>query len=156
MCYCEHMGNLLLFCILLTNLILLAVFAFGFMKFRSIYRDILEFITPPAENEPSKLANVCQSLSEMVGRSLVAQVKGFLMGKQSGEVRGANAEIGAGLDQTALGGIVNMLPKSVKRSLIKNPALLDYAMGFMAKHAGGSPALENHDNGSNHQVKFKL
>ena len=148
--------NTLLTAILATNLIFLACFFFAFLKIRGIYKQFIDFVTPPAVNTPSKLALVCQTLSEMVGKALVASLKAFFLGSKSGEVRGANAEIGAGLDTTALGGLVNMLPKSVRSSLIKNPALLDYAMSFMNKNKGGSPGAGSQDNGTNHQVKFKL
>lgn len=159
----ELYMNLLLAGILLTNIILLAGLAIAFLKIRSIYSDIraqfIDFVTPPADNKPSKLSLVVEAMSEMVGRSLVASLKGFLMGSKSGEVRADNAEAGRAMDGGALGGIIQMLPKSVKQSLIKNPALLDLAMGFMAKQGNGAggagrPAGSNHSETS--QVKFKL
>lgn len=158
------MNNILLSCILLTNLIFLACFAYAFFKIRKlsgeirgIYQDIVEFITPEALDKPSKLATVCEALSEMVGRSLIASLKAFLMGSKSGEVRAANAETGAGIDASPLGAIVGMLPKSVRSSLIKNPQLLDMAINFMQKrgNSAGAPNLANSPS-SNSQVKFKL
>jgi uncharacterized protein YneF (UPF0154 family) len=147
--------NILLALILLVNVIILCGFAYAFVKIRGVFREFKEFITPPAENQPSKLALVCESLSEMIGRSLVASLKGFLMGAKSAEVRGANAEVGAGIDASPIGAIVGMLPKSVRANLIKNPQLIDMAIGFMQKRSGQTaPASDN--NHSNTQVKFKL
>lgn len=149
--------NILLACILLVNLIFLAGFALVCIKLMHIYRDILDFIMPPNKNTPSKLANVCEAFSEMMGRSLVASLKAFLMGKKSGEVRQENAETGAEIDAGPLGAIVGALPKSIRSSLIKNPQLVDLALNFMSKrNAGkaGSVAGNNHTDAA--QVKFNL
>ena len=147
--------NILLACILLTNVLLLAGLCLAFLKIRGVFREFKDFITPPGENKPSKLALVCEALSEMIGRRLIASLKGFLMGSKSVEVRQANAEVGAGIDASPLGAIVGMLPKSVRASLIKNPQLLDYALNFMAKR-GNSSGLSPENNHSSSQVKFKL
>jgi hypothetical protein len=120
-----------------------------------IYRDIIDFITPPAENIPSKLANVCEALSEMMGRSLVASLKAFLMGKKSGEVRQENAEQGAEIDAGPIGALVGILPKSVRSTLVKNPQLVDLAINFMSKRNAGKPAPGNNHN-EPEQVKFNL
>ena len=147
--------NILLACILLSNVLLLVGLCFAFLKIRGIFREFKEFITPPGDKQPSKLALVCEALSEMIGRSLVASLKGFLMGAKSAEVRQGNAEVGAGLDASPIGAIVCMLPKSVRASLIKNPQLIDISLNFMAKRCGNSaPAVS--DNHSNTQVKFDL
>jgi hypothetical protein len=148
--------NILLACILLTNLIFLVSFCLIFLKIRSVYRGIVEFITPPAENQPSKLATVCETLSEMIGRSLVASLKTFLMGKKSGEVRAENAEKGQEIDSSPVGAIVGMLPKSVRASLIKNPALLDYAINFMSKRGTGNQPGSGGNHTELNQAKFKL
>jgi hypothetical protein len=130
---------------------------FAFLKIRGIYKQFVDFITPPAENQPSKLATVCEALSEMIGRSLVASLKAFLMGSKSGEIRQANAETGAGIDASPIGALVGMLPKSVRASLIKNPQLLDMALNFMQRNKGGQfPARPPDSNHSSSQVKFKL
>jgi hypothetical protein len=150
--------NILLAAILLTNVIFLAGFILVFFKIRSVYQQFIDFVTPPAENQPSKLANVCEALSEMIGRSLVASLKTFLMGKKSGEVRAENAEKGQEIDASPVGAIVGMLPKSVRASLIKNPALLDYALSFMARKGGAASNTSgaNTSHLSDNQAKFKL
>lgn len=147
--------NILLSCILLSNVLLLAGLGLAFIKIRSVFREFKDFITPPADKQPSKLALVCEALSEMIGRSLVASLKGFLMGAKSAEVRQGNAEVGAGIDASPIGAIVNMLPKSVRASLIKNPQLIDMALNFMAKRGGNSSPVVS-DNHSSSQVKFDL
>ena len=136
--------------------------AYAFLKIRNVSRDIqqqfLDFVTPQAENKPSKLALVCESLSEMIGRSLVASLKAFLMGSKSGEVRQANAETGAGIDASPIGAIVGMLPKSVRASLIKNPQLLDMALGFMQKrgNASNTSGANTSHVSDNHSQQFKF
>lgn len=146
--------NILLTLILLCNVLILGGIAYAFLKIRNVYHEFKDFITPSSETTPSKLAMVFESISEMFGRSMVASLKGFLMGAKSGEVRGANAEIGASIDSSAIGAIVGMLPKSVRSSLIKNPQLLDYALGFMNKRGGESKPGSNHQEAT--AAKFKL
>ena len=155
--------NILLAGILLINICIFGSIIVAFLIIRSVSREFREFITPQAENTPSRIAMVFQSISEMFGRSMVASLKGFMMGAKSGEVRQANAETGEAIGASPIGALVDMLPKSVKRSLIKNPQLLDMAMGFMAKqgHPGsglpGSGQLgDNHNHQSSSPVKFKL
>lgn len=146
--------NILLTLILLTNLTILASLAYAFLKIRGVYNEFRDFITPSSESTPSKLAQVCEAFSEMLGRSLVASLKAFLMGSKSGEVRQANAEVGAGIDASPLGTIVGMLPKSVRSSLIKNPQLLDYALNFMNRQKQTLSIPGN--NGQLNQKKFDL
>ena len=150
--------NILLFCILLTNVILLASLGLAFLKIRNVFREFKDFITPSGENKPSKLAMTCEALSEMIGRSLISSLKGFLMGAKSAEVRQGNAEVGAGLDASPIGALVGMLPKSVRASLIKNPQLIDMALNFMQKKVitGSNSSLASNNNHERSQVKFDL
>jgi hypothetical protein len=134
--------------------LILGGLTYAFLKIRNVFKEFKEFITPPNENTASKLALVSESIAEMFGRALVASLKGFLMGSKSGEVRAANAEIGAGVDASPIGAIVSMLPKSVRASLIKNPQLLDYALNLMNKKGNQSTPGSNHQEST--QVKFKL
>ena len=139
--------------ILLCFLMFLATIFVVYLKFRSIYSQIIDFVSPPGDNKPSQLARVAEALSEMVGRAVVASLKGFLMGQKSIEVRQGNAEAGEAVSQSPLGGIVNILPASIKKSLIKNPQLLDLALGYINRQNDNSP-------GGNHQradkAKFNL
>lgn len=150
--------NILLAGVLLINLCIFGSIIFAFTKIRGVSREFREFITPQSDNAPSRLAMVFQSISEMFGRSMVASLKGFMMGAKSGEVRQANAETGEAIGASPIGALVDMLPKSVKRSLIKNPQLLDLAMGFMAKQGQGpgGQSNDNHNYQSASPVKFKL
>lgn len=150
--------NILLAAILLTNVILLASLGLAFLKIRNVFREFKDFITPTGENKPSKLAMTCEALSEMIGRSLVASLKGFLMGAKSAEVRQGNAVVGDGIDASPIGGIVAMLPKSVRASLIKNPQLIDMALNFISKRGsiGSNSSLASNNNHEKSQVKFDL
>jgi hypothetical protein len=131
----------------------LAGLFFTFIKIRSVFREFKDFITPPGENKPSKLALVVESITELMGRSLVAHLKAMLMGTKSGDAKADMAATGEMIDASPLGMIVNLLPKSVKRSLIKNPQILDYAMGILAKKQAPS---DNHSGEMPSQVKFNL
>lgn len=76
------------------------------------------------------------------------------MGQKSLEVRQANAETSEQIGESPLGGIVNLLPKSLKKSLIKNPQLLDMAINYMQRQ--GTRGNNGHSGAVSSPVKFKL
>lgn len=127
----------LLSVITLCFLVFLALSFYVLLKIRAKYREIVDFVTPLSNGQPSQLAVVSEALAEMVGRAIVASLRGFLLGQKSIEARQANAEAGEAMTASPLGGIVNMLPVSLKKSLIKNPQLLDLAMGYLSKTGAG-------------------
>lgn len=149
----------LLSVITLCLLVFLASFLVVLIKIRRKYNDIVDFITPPGDKLPSKLAQVSEALSEMIGRAIVASLRGFLLGQKSIEARQANAEAGEAVESSPLGGLVNILPISLKKSLIKNPQMLDLAMGFLSRSggSGGSSGMgASAGAGGNHQTNPKI
>lgn len=148
--------NILLTCILLTNVILLVVILLAFVKIRQTWRDIIAFITPVKENEPSRLAQTISTISDMIARALVAQLKTTFMGKESGQVRGEQA---VELDIVAasnplLGIALNTIP-GLKKTLRRNPALIDFAMRKLGQTVINQPVVTP-NNGHDSQVKFNL
>jgi len=156
--------NILLTAILLCNVALLAVIAYAFIKISRVYRTIIEFITPPAPGEPSALAQTASNISDMVARALIAQVKGYLMGLQSGTVRAENAEAldtalsVAGQANPLIGAVANI--PGVKKLLRKNPGLLDLAIQQFLKSRGPSsvpgPGPGPGPGSNHHQTTFKI
>lgn len=147
---------MMLAAILLVLLVFLALSFYILIKIRSKYREIVDFITPPGDKQPSQLAVVSEALAEMVGRAIVASLRGFLLGQKSIETRQANAQAEGELTTSPLGGLVNMLPISLKKSLIKNPQLLDLAMGFMSRSGGSGGNGRTGGSGPSSQPKFNL
>ena len=92
----------------------------------------------------------------MIGRAIVASLRGFLLGQKSIDARQANAEAGEAMTASPMGGIVNMLPISLKKSLVKNPQLLDLAMGFLSRPGGSGGNGRTVGAGPSSQPKFKL
>lgn len=131
------MVNILLSLILTCFVVFLALTFYILLKIRRKYTDIVDFITPTHDNEASALAKTFEAISEMVGRAIVASIKAWLIGQKSIEVRQGHAEAGEALSMSPLGGLVNILPNSLKKSLIKNPQLIDMAMGYINRNNGG-------------------
>lgn len=151
------MNSILLTAILLVLLIFLALSFYIILKIRAKYREIISFITPSGNNQPSQLAAVSEALSEMIGRAIVASLRGFLLGQKSIETRQATAAAGEEMTASPIGGLVNMLPVSLKKSLIKNPQLLDLAMGFLSKSGGsGGNGHTISTGGPSSKPKFNL
>lgn len=145
--------NILLSLILVLFLSLTVTGVILFLKLSSILR---EFITPPAENQPSPLANTIDAMGTIIARSIVAQIKGFMMGLQSADRRAENAiqgDIAEGLaNQNPIGSLLTSFP-ALRKTLRRNPQLIDMALSALGNKFG-------HANGNNHssgtQVKFKL
>lgn len=136
--------------VLILNLVVLCIAVGAWLTVRRIRREIetakaafSDFITPAAPDSPSQLAKAIDAVSQMFARSIAASVKGTLMGMQSGAVRGETAIQGALLQDTAaqagLGALLSSFP-AVSRTLKKNPALFDMAMGFLANRANKAAA----------------
>jgi hypothetical protein len=119
--------------------------------------QIKAFIIPEDDKTPSALAKSLEVASDMVARSIMAQGKSFLMGLQSGQKRGENAveaDIAEGQRGNPLIGLVSSFP-ALKKTLRRNPALLDMALGFLARKQS-APVLSGGNGGQSEQVKFKL
>lgn len=145
------MTNILLFVLIglvaLLVALLLYVLIRVYIEYAKINEVVKTFITPPEEGKPSALAMTSQAFAEIIARSMMAQAKGFLMGLQSGETRGKQAIAGDvvqdSLGASPLAAILGSFP-SLKKSLRRNPQLLDLAMGMLTKgNSGGGGSSNN-------------
>jgi len=154
--------NIILILILASILALSVIFFLIFRKIRDVQNVFTQFITPADEKTPSALAKTAEIFSDMMARSVMAQAKSFLMGLQSGQKRAEAAIQGdiaqdlAGQGGNPLGAVLSSFP-AVKKTLRRNPQLMDLALSYLANKVGtsgsGGPGPGNNHND---QVKFKL
>jgi len=149
--------------ILVVNGLVLAVILYAFFKISRTYNQIVDFfsswLTPAEEGKQSPAGELLTAVSENLARSIVLQAKTTFMGKQSGDVRGETAvmadiaEDALAAKNPLLSGLLNSFP-TLKKSLRRNPQLLNYALskltGSTGAPAGGNSQV--HET----QVKFKL
>jgi len=127
---------------------LLCVFLIAGVKIKRIYEGIVAFITPAEQGKASPLAQVVEIAGGNFAKQVVALGKAHLMGKASGEARaqaGVEADINEDLlaaTNPAIGAILNQMP-ALRKTLRRNPALLDMALSVLAKKAGGQAAQGN-------------
>ncbi len=153
--------NILLAVIAVLLLVIVAFLVVTTLKIRYLFANVKAFLTPPSENEPSPLAGVGSALADMMARSLAAQIKATFMGKQSGDVRAEQAVM-ADIAQDALAdrmplaaGILESFP-TLKKSLRRNPALLDFALSKLAGMGAGQAANGGNGGTPASSPKFKL
>lgn len=136
--------NLLLAAILLVNVAVLTLLLLSFVKIkrvfgefqafiiksdadiRGVFGEFQSFITPVDEKTPSGLAQFIQTMSDMIGRSIVALLKTTFMGKASGDARAEQA-IDFEIAQAA-SPLLSMAVKAVPalgKMLKRNPDLTD-------------------------------
>ena len=150
---------------MITNILLAFVVAWivGFSAVvwwlsRRFMRTLKLFIEPESEGQPSPLAKVTDATASMFARAVIAQGKGLLMGLQSGAVRAEKAitaDIQEGIaQQNPLGAMLTSFP-ALRKSLRRNPALMDVALQLFRR--GGSQVREMNNNGGNgEQPRFKF
>lgn len=133
-----------------------------FREYRSIRDSFTAFVTPIEKDKPSPLATVIDSASVMVARAIMAQLKTYLMGVQSGAVRGEKglqADIAQdAMNGTPLGSVLSAFP-TLRKSLRRNPGLVDIALGLLANRIGSSvnSGLSNSvSNGGSPQFSLKI
>ena len=148
------MINYLLFAILTLVLVVFAwTWLYLFRKTRSIQRSIADFVTPPGENQPSKLDVFLAGYARQFGQIIAMEAKTTIMGKMSGDSRGAVAVQGAMLQDIAakqspiLSALLDHSPRLAK-TLAKNPALTNMALNILAG-AAKPPEGGNHNAGVN-------
>lgn len=151
--------NILVALVLLAVVGAIGIITYIFIKVRSVANDIKAFIYPLEEGKPSALAESAQVVADMVARSMVAQVKTTLMGMESGLVRSQKALDGAVVDDMIaqsnplISGLLSAFP-NVRKMIKKNPALLDSAIGLLAKSKIAQPTSSG--NGQGKITEFKL
>ena len=149
--------TILLACILLIMTILLCGLLYAFLKIRQISRSAVSFCTSLDEKQPSQLACVVEAASSMIGRSVVASLKAYLIGAKGNEAREANGVVRESIDASPLGGLVSMLPKKAISSLVKNPQLLDMAMNLFSKPGtGGGGGNGGNGSSASPRARFNL
>lgn len=138
--------------------LLIAGLLFGFSRKLYQFENVIRsFVTPIDEKTGSPLAKVTESAADMIARSIMAQAKGFMLGLQSGQKRAetaiqADIAEGSGLGASPLGAVLESFP-ALKKTLRRNPQLIDMAMGYLSRKKGVA-AGSSSDNGQ--QPKFKL
>jgi len=142
----EHVPNLLIAALLLGQIVFIVwITAVCRGKIRELQSTIREFVTPKGPEEASPLANVVDVGADMVARAVTARIKTSLMGSQSGQVRqekaieGAIAEDVVRAAHPLAGTLLDAMPE-LRKTLKKNPALLDFALsklGAMSQAPAG-------------------
>lgn len=137
-------------------------------RYQKIYADLRDsftaFLSPAEDGKASALATMTDAAAQMIARAMAMQIKAMLMGMQSGQVRGEKAEQGEmaleqlqGSPLAALGNYAG-----IRRSLRKNPGLMDLALQFLpgilaGKGGQGAGPGGSGDNGAGAgAVRFKL
>jgi len=155
----EQVTHLLIAALLLGQAVLtgwIAVVCRG--KIRELQTTIRTFVTPKGPEEASPLASVVDVGADMVARAVTARIKTSLMGQQSGQIRqekavdGAIAEDMVRAAHPLAGTLLDQMPE-LRKTLRKNPGLLDFALSKLAnmqQPAPSTPQLNpnNPNNGS--------
>jgi len=148
--------SLLLLAVLTSTIVLLA------LAVRKIWREIVSFITPRAENEESPLAVVLDAVSHRAGQAVAMEVKTTFMGKESGLKRGEQAVAGdlamdlAADQQPLIAGLLDGFP-TLKKRLLKNPALISAALSLLGGNGkGGGQAPAGGGGGGTNQSAFRF
>lgn len=159
---------------ILLGLLVLGMLAFGVVgwfvwrRLTSAYREVLSeyegakaefltFVSPAGDGQPSPLARFVEASASTIGRAVVAQAKTTLMGLSSGVVRGEKAIEGAMAEDVAeqlpLGAALLSSFPQVRKSLRRNPGLIDLALPLLAKFGAGKEPVPS--NGSS-SPRFKF
>ncbi len=142
--------------ILLTLILvfMVAICITGMLMYRRLRRTVTEFVTPISDDQPSPLAMTIDSVASMIARANVAQAKATFMGMGSGAARAEKGLQGdIALDVAAQeGGLVGLLANfpTVRKSIKRNPALLDVAMNILANSGA------NRGNTASAKPRFNL
>lgn len=142
------MTNILLTLNAILLVLIFSVLTYAVIKIWRVYQGFRSFITAPDDKTPSAFAQTVEASGEIIARALVAQAKATFMGKQSGQARGEQSLQGAFIQDQAsqlggpaglLAGVLTSFP-AVRKVLIKNPGLIDLALGMINKKGGAAAA----------------
>ena len=140
------------------------VFILCVVTVRKLWREVVQFITPPAENEPSALALLFAQLAHQGGQAIAMEIKTTFMGKESGMKRGEQALAGdvltdvVGAQSPIMGAILDGFP-TLKKRILKNPGLVGAALnlvGGMAKSGTVGKGPAGGGGAGNHQSAFHI
>lgn len=129
--------------VLVVNCVILSIVFIAFRQFVEIRKQFEIFTTSPGDGKPSPLAEVIQASSEILARSILAQAKTTLMGFKSGMAkaeRGIQGDLAEGIaEQAGFGSVLDAIP-GARKSLRKNPGLIDIALSFLGNRSNGNHA----------------
>lgn len=152
--------NILLLLILISNVALVALIGLGALVGARWARQIHQFLTPAGEGQPSPAYHAIDAVAAILARAITAQVKTTLMGKSSGEARAEQAVMADIAEDTLdqklplAGAILNSFPR-LRKSLRRNPALLDLALSQFSK-MGTQSGVGNGSAPVGQSPRFKL
>ena len=140
----EHGLNIAILLVLLAQTGLIVVLAALFVtKAAVINAQLVAFVSPVSEGAPSPLATIVETTADMFSRSMMASAKMTFAGLSSGAVRQEAAIAGdIAVDMATMNpvieGLLSSFP-SLKKTLRKNPALLDLAVAKLTEKIGSGP-----------------
>lgn len=157
--------NWLLAVNILIFVVISGAFIAGYLFFRRIENEIREFLSAPGNGQPSPLTQTFDSFATLLARSMAVEVKTTIGGIMSGKVRGEAATEGdiamadMAIDSPVLAGVIDMLPKSVRKAAKRNPEVARFIMDKVANSIGSqSSKVLNITTGSGNgsRPKFNL
>jgi len=144
----EHLPSLVIASLLLGQIVFIAwITAVCRGKLRDLQETFGEFVRPKGPEEASPLANCVDVGADMVARAVTARIKTSLMGSQSGQVRQEKAVEGAIAEDVAraahplAGTLLDAMPE-LRKTLRKNPALLDFALSKLSAMTQQQPQAD--------------
>lgn len=150
--------NILIACLITIILFALGYFAYKLRRFEQAFAS---FVTAPDEKTPSLFASTVDNISRTVGHGVAIELKTTFMGIQSGAKRAEQAVMNDIVQDTVqeasplAGAVLESFP-SLKKTIAKNPALLDVllsrVMGGMASKTNNGGA--NGGDYSNRLAKY--
>jgi len=141
----EHGFNIAILVTLLVQLgIIVGLVAVITSKVRAMNDQVVSFVSPVSDEVGSPLSTLVETTSDMFARAIMARAKMTFAGLTSGVVRG-EAAVTADISEDVarmnpvVDGILNSFP-ALKKTLRKNPALFDFAIGKLVERFAGPGA----------------
>ena len=151
----EHVLNMVIITIMLAQSavagVIVVVCLSKLAAFKAQVNDYVAqmslFVSPVAEGQPSPLAATAEVGAEMIARAVMARAKMTFAGLSSGVVRQEKAVEGDIAEDMArmspiVDGLLDSFP-ALKKTLRKNPALLDMALSKLGQLQGNRSGAVN-------------
>ena len=149
----EHVLNITIIAILLAQIAFgVAVVVTISSKVAAMMSQLNSFVSPVSEGQPSPLAATAETVADMLARAIMARAKMTFAGLSSGAVRGEKAVEGDIAEDVArqnpiIDGLLDSFP-TLRKTLRKNPALLDMAVSKLMEMNGKSQGRAVNGQGS--------